>query len=60
MGNTESARPWDDASRRPSHADRRSRIAREMLEQEFLTSLPATPDTEKIRALTSSLISLCL
>lgn len=55
-----SARPRDDASRRPSHADRRSRIAREMLEQEFLTSLPATPDTEKIRTLTSSLISLCL
>jgi hypothetical protein len=30
------------------------------LENEFLTSLPATPDTEKIRTLVSSLIRLCV
>jgi hypothetical protein len=55
-----SDRPWDSTDRRPSHADRRGRIAREMLENEFLTSLPATPDTEKIRTLVSSLIRLCV
>jgi hypothetical protein len=55
-----SDRPWDSVSRRPSHADRRGRIAREMLEKEFLTSLSATPDTRKIRTLVGSLISLCV
>ena len=53
-------RPWDNASRRPSHQDRRRRITREMLEQEFLSSLPATPDTQKSRTLIASLISLCV
>lgn len=32
-------RPWDNSARRPSHADRRRRIAREMLRQEFLCDL---------------------
>jgi len=27
--------PWDDAERRPSHADRRKALQREMLEEEF-------------------------
>ena len=30
-----SASPWDDAERRPSHADRRKALQREMLEEEF-------------------------
>lgn len=34
-------RPWDNPARRPSHADRRRKIAREMLQTEFLTDLPA-------------------
>ena len=55
-----SDRPWDNVSRRPSHKDRRSRIAREMLEHEFLSCLPDTPDTQKSRTLIESLISLCL
>ena len=28
-------RPWDDADRRPSHADRRKALQREMIEEEF-------------------------
>jgi len=44
-----SDRPWDNPSRRPSHADRRRRIAREMLRREFLKDLPAAPDEAKIR-----------
>lgn len=35
-----SDRSWDNPSRRPSHADRRRRIRREMLENYFLTHLP--------------------
>lgn len=53
-----SDRPWDNAERRPSHADRRRAISREMLENEFLTHLPDTPETQKFRALISHLISL--
>jgi hypothetical protein len=34
-------RPWDNPCRRPSHADRRRKIAREMLRNEFLTDPPA-------------------
>ena len=34
-------RPWDNPERRPSHADRRRKITREMLRNEFLTDLPA-------------------
>ena len=44
-----SDRPWDNPSRRPSHADRRRRIAREMLRREFLNDLPTAPDQQKIR-----------
>jgi hypothetical protein len=51
-----SDRPWDDVSRRPSHKDRRSGIAQEMLEHEFLSSLTAPPDTQKFR----TVICLCL
>lgn len=53
-----SHRPWDNPSRRPSHADRRRAIAKEMLEKQFLSSLPETPDTRKFRRLIEELISL--
>jgi hypothetical protein len=33
-------RSWDNPDRRPSHADRRRRIRREMLEKQFLAHLP--------------------
>ena len=35
-----SDRSWDNPHRRPSHADRRRRIIREMLRKQFLTELP--------------------
>lgn len=53
-----SDRPWDNPTRRPSHADRRRAISREMLEKQFLVDLPQTPDSEKIRRLFNDLISL--
>jgi hypothetical protein len=51
-------RPWDNPDRRPSHADRRRAISKEMLEKQFLVSLPKTPDTRKFRRLIEDLISL--
>jgi DDE superfamily endonuclease len=53
-----SHRPWDNPARRPSHADRRRAISKEMLEKQFLASLPKTSDTRKFRKLIEDLISL--
>jgi len=53
-----SDRPWDNPDRRPSHADRRQAIAREMLQKQFLTALPKTPEQRKIRELFQHLIAL--
>jgi hypothetical protein len=53
-----SDRPWDNQDRRPSHADRRQSISREMLTKEFLAGLPDDPNTEKMRAHLEALISL--
>lgn len=53
-------RPWDNASRRPSHADRRRSVAKEMLESQFLTVLPTTPDLQKMKACLAGLIRICL
>ncbi len=55
-----SDRPWDNVARRPSHADRRRAIAREMLENQFLAVLPRRTDSHKFRDLVASLLSLCL
>ncbi len=55
-----SDRPWDNPDRRPSHADRRRAISREMLQKQFLTALPSTPDNHKIRALFQDLITLAV
>jgi len=54
------ARSWDNPDRRPSHADRRRWIAREMLQKQFFAVLPATPDRHKFRNLIASLLSLCV
>ena len=51
-------RPWDNADRRPSHADRRRSIAREMLHKQFSTALPNTPHNHKLRTLFKDLIAL--
>ena len=54
-----SHRPWDNPDRRPSHADRRSTIAREMLGKQFPATLPGTLNLRKFRALIKDVISLC-
>ena len=53
-----SDRPWDNAERRPSHADRRRSIARKMLEKRFFAEFEASPQTSKIRELWTDLLSL--
>jgi len=55
-----SGRPWDNPDRRPSHADRRSAIAREMLGKQFLACLPSGPNLRKFKSLIKDVISLCV
>jgi hypothetical protein len=52
------SRPWDNPDRRPSHADRRRSIAREMLGEKFLAALPHAPDERKFRTLFEALLAL--
>lgn len=52
------ARSWDNADRRPSHADRRRSISREMLQKQFLAALPPTPDNRKFHRLFEALLDL--
>jgi len=54
------ARPWDNPDRRPSHADRRRSISREMLQKQFLAALLRNPDHHKFRTLFENLIALAL
>ena len=51
-------RPWDNAARRPSHADRRRYITRKMLKNKFATALPRGPDHRKLWTLFQDLIAL--
>jgi hypothetical protein len=53
-----SGRSWDNQDRRPSHADRRRKITREMLENHFLTGLPAGPKAAKFQARIADLLTL--
>ena len=53
-----SGRPWDDPERRPSHADRRKALQRELIEDDFqLISLPK-PWWEIFRPLVEGLIRM--
>jgi DDE superfamily endonuclease len=54
-----SNRPWDNVDRRPSHADRRRRIAREMLRKAFPGTQLPTPEVEKFHAYAEALYTLC-
>jgi len=54
------ARPWDNPDRRPSHADRRHSISREMLRKQFFAALPHGPNTRKFRALFEALLALAI
>ncbi len=51
-------RPWDNAARRPSHADRRRSLSREMLHKQFLAAQPRTPNNRKFQTLVEALIAL--
>ena len=51
-------RPWDDAARRPSHADRRRALRREMLEEEYTRLDVPAPWAEKIRGLLAGVVRL--
>jgi hypothetical protein len=53
-----SDRPWDDADRRPSHADRRRAVQRTMLEEEFQRVSVPGPWLQKIRHLLDGVVRL--
>ena len=53
-----SDRPWDDAERRPSHADRRRAVQREMLEEEYRSLDVPERWSEKIRRLLMGVVRL--
>ncbi len=53
-----SDRPWDDAGRRPSHADKRLAIQREMLAEEYRRLDVPEPWSEKIRHLLAGVVRL--
>src|SRR5262245_29434496 len=53
-----SASPWDSQPRRPSHADKRKRLQREVLQAEIDEALAGQPSKEKIRGLTQRLLDL--
>jgi hypothetical protein len=52
--------PWDDAERRPSHADRRKALRRRIMEQELSTLAAVRRLPRKIFQLTKRLMALAL
>lgn len=52
------ASPWDDAQRRPSHADRRKALRRETLRNEYLSLNASHRRSSKIRQLYECLLQL--
>jgi hypothetical protein len=55
-----SARSWDNPERRPSHADKKRYISREMLSQEINRVLLSLPDPLQINRLVENLLTLCV
>jgi hypothetical protein len=53
-----SASPWDDLTRRPSHADRRNALRRQCLETDFQRDLAAAGLNRKIRRLWTRVLQL--
>ena len=53
-----SASPWDDPTRRPSHADRRNALRRQCLENEFQRESAASTIPRKIRDVWKRLMKL--
>ena len=52
--------PWDDAERRPSHADRRKALRRQIMEHELLTLAAVRRLPQKILQLTKRLMTLAV
>jgi hypothetical protein len=52
------ASPWDNKPRRPSHADKRKALRREVLEGEIREALSGRPSKQKIRALGRRLLEV--
>jgi hypothetical protein len=50
--------PWDDAERRPSHADRRKALRRETLQNEYMSLSASQRRSSKIRKLYQRLLKL--
>jgi hypothetical protein len=55
-----SASPWDGRPRRPSHADKRKALQREVLRNKFRLTLAETLDAEKIEEVIESLLDMAL
>jgi hypothetical protein len=53
-----SASPWDSQPRRPSHADKRKALQREILHEEIEAALAGRPTKEDFRALAERLLEL--
>lgn len=53
-----SDRPWDNGARRPSHADRRRSISRQMLGQEIQAALPDRLKAHKLGRVLDTLLAL--
>jgi hypothetical protein len=54
------ARSWDNPDRRPSHADRRRHISREMLQEKFKAALPHAPNDPTFQTFMEALFDLAL
>jgi hypothetical protein len=52
--------PWDDAQRRPSHADRRKALQAACLAQEFSRAAAGRPLSRKFRTLLQRLLRIAL
>jgi hypothetical protein len=50
--------PWDVEERRPSHADKRKALQREMLRQEIQAGLCVRPSKQRFRELADRLLKL--
>jgi hypothetical protein len=55
-----SASPWDDEPRRPSHADKRKALQREVLRQEIEAVLAEPPNPQRYRELAEQLLALAV
>jgi hypothetical protein len=52
--------PWDDPTRRPSQADKRKALQREVLRQEIDAVLAEPPDPQRFRELVEKLLNLAV